>query len=187
MTARTCKRANDFGTRCTILVQYIQPDVVSGLLRQVDRSKRSDPDRVPASGGRGTKRTGTLKDPGRLCRQLYRGGADFLRRGPGAQARGRAWRWKSSAKAAEASRGLPQANCASEPIGVDSSDVARGRLGARQRALRGARALPPAAPRICAKPSESATRSKRSTPTVPPPAECAFKSAREPWSRWRRC
>ena len=46
------------------------------------------PDRVRISGGRGSERPADAQSLGRLCRQLYRRGPDFLRRS-GALARGR--------------------------------------------------------------------------------------------------
>ena len=86
---------------------YIQPDVVADF-SQV-RIEQIAPDRVRVSGGRGTKRTDTLKvSVGYVDSFIGEGQISYA--GPGALARD-GWRWRSCASGS----GLPvfrQANCA---------------------------------------------------------------------------
>ena len=131
VTAQTCKEQLLYEVHDPR--QYIQPDVVADF-SQV-KVEEIAPDRVRVSGGRGTKRTDTLKvSVGYVDSFIGEGQISYA--GPGALARGRL--------ALEIVRerlkltGVAASELRFELIGVDSLHGARG-LRACQRALRGAR------------------------------------------------
>ena len=131
MTAQTCKEQLLYEVHDPR--RYLQPDVVADF-SQV-RVEEIAPDRVRVSGGRGTERTDTLKvSVGYVDGFIGEGQISYA--GPGALARGRL--------ALEIVRerlnltGVAASEMRFDLIGVNSLHGARG-LGARQRALRGAR------------------------------------------------
>ena len=131
VTAQTCKEQLLYEVHDPR--QYIQPDVVADF-SQV-KVEEIGPDRVRVSGGRGTKRTDTLKvSVGYVDSYIGEGQISYA--GPGALARGRL--------ALEIVRerlkltGVAASELRFELIGVDSLHGAAG-LRACQRALRGAR------------------------------------------------
>ena len=178
VTAQTCKEQLLYEVHDP--KRYLQPDVVADF-SQV-KVEEIAPDRVRVSGGRGTKRTDTLKvSVGYVDSFIGEGQISYA--GPGALARGRLAldivreRLKLTGVAASELR--------FELIGVESLHGAEVSAHANRAATRCAFASP-AAPKACARRSGSATRSKRSTPTARRPA-AAPGNRRATWSRWRRC
>ncbi len=158
VTARTCKEQLLYEVHDP--ARYLQPDVAADF-SQV-RIEEIAADRVRVSGGRGARRPDTLKvSVGYVDGYIGEGQISYA--GPGALARGRL--------ALEIVRerlkltGVAASELRFDLIGVDSLHGA-GVVGARQRALRGARSGSPGAPKRCARRSASATRSRRSIPTV---------------------
>ena len=120
-------------TRCTIPTRYLQPDVVADF-SQV-KVEEIAPDRVRVSGGRGTKRTDTLKvSVGYVDSYIGEGQISYA--GPGALARGRL-ALEIVARAAELT-GVASSELRFDLIGVDSLHGAEV-SARRQRALRGPR------------------------------------------------
>ena len=178
VTAQTCKEQLLYEVHDPETI--LQPDVVADF-SQV-KVEEIGTDRVRVSGGRGTKRTGTLKvSVGYVDSFIGEGQISYA--GPGALARGRLAldivreRLKLTGVAASELR-----------FELDRRRVAAWRRGFRARPTNLTRCAfaSPAAPKTCARRSGSATRSKRSTPMVPPPA-AARGNRRAMWSRWRPC
>ncbi len=177
VTAQTCKEQLLYEVHDP--KRYIQPDVVADF-SQV-KVEEIAADRVRVSGGRGTQRTDTLKvSVGYVDSFIGEGQISYA--GPGALARGRL--------ALEIVRerlkltGVAASELRFELIGVDSLHGAGSLRSARMSPTRCAFASP-AVPKACARRCGSATRSKRSTPTAPPPA-AARSNRRATWSRSRR-
>ena len=176
VTARTCKEQLLYEVHDP--ARYYQPDVVADF-SQV-KVEEIAPDRVRVSGGRGTKRTDTLKvSVGYVDSYIGEGQISYA--GPGALARGRL--------ALEIVRErLKLTGVAASELRFDSSAsipcTDRKSLLAPTNPMRCACASA-AAPRTCARRSGSATRSKRSTPTARRPA-AARGNRRGTWSRWPR-
>ena len=178
VTAQTCKEQLLYEVHDPR--RYLQPDVVADF-SQV-KVEEIAPDRVRVSGGRGTKRTDTLKvSVGYVDSFIGEGQISYA--GPGALARGRL--------ALEIVRerlkltGVAASELRFELIGVE---FAAWRAKSRRTPTSPMRCAfaSPAAPKTCARRCGSATRSRRSTPTARPPA-AAPGNRRAMWSRSPRC
>ena len=178
VTAQTCKEQLLYEVHDP--ARYFQPDVVADFSQVT--VEEIGPDRVRVSGGRGAKRTDTLKvSVGYVDSYIGEGQISYA--GPGALARGRL--------ALEIVRerlkltDVATSELRFELVGVDSLHGPEVSAHARTNPMRCA-CVSPGAPRTCARLSGSATRSRRSIPTARPRA-AARGNRRAMWWRSLRC